>query len=75
MVYNMDMVIWNEETEDEMKDKHIEGNIYLIYSPDESLYYFDDRTPGSWGESCEVYDTAAQAISAYDDGWVKFTRE
>lgn len=58
-----------------MKDKHIKNNVYLVYSPDDGAYYFDDRTPGNWGESLMEYANEELALEAWKNGAVSFRRE
>jgi hypothetical protein len=58
-----------------MEDKHIEKNVYLVYSPDEGVYFFDDRTPGNWGESLMEYTSEKSALEAWANETVNFSRE
>lgn len=39
-------------------------NIYVVYSPDEDIYYLEDRNPGKWKVSKEDYKTDESARRA-----------
>ena len=45
--------------------RRIARNIYVIYSPDEGIYYLERRVPGSWAVSIESFDSETDAIDAY----------
>jgi len=44
---------------------HIQGNIYVVYSPDENLYYLEDRNPDNWRVSTRIWNSRIAAIDAF----------
>ena len=48
-----------------MNDQHIKGNVYLVYSPDDGFYYFEDRTPSHWQASIFTWKHKKDAICAF----------
>ena len=48
-----------------MDDKQVGKSIYLVYSPNQGLYYFERRIPGEWELSTASWPTKEQAMKAY----------
>ena len=48
-----------------MNDKYIQGNVCLIYSPDDGFYYFEDRNPDNWRVSVSNWKKEKDAINAF----------
>ena len=48
-------------------DQHIQGNVYLVYSPYEGFYYFEDRNPDNWRVSISTWKQRKNAIKAFSN--------
>ena len=46
---------------------NLEKDVFVIYSPDEEIYYLEDAVPSDWKSSAEVWDTFIDAEDAYYD--------
>ena len=51
-------------------DHKINFHVYVVYSPDEAIYYLENRDPDNWANSIMGWSHQAGAVKAYHDGIV-----